>query len=92
MKLDDRSVFQWIVVMCATQRDDTFFARVGLHHEALKPRGYHLLLQGLTAPLNTGSRLPATLVFEKAGTIDIEFLVEAPGPVGIFILDEHLPE
>jgi copper(I)-binding protein len=48
----------------------------------LKPRGYHLLLIGLAAPLAPGALLPVTLVFEKAGTIDIELAAGEPGPVG----------
>lgn len=47
-----------------------------------KPRGYHLLLTGLKAPLEPGSRVPVTLAFENAGKMDIELVVEAPGPVG----------
>ena len=51
-----------------------------------KPRGYHVLLSGLTAPLAPGSRLPVTLHFEKAGTVEVSCLVEAPGPVGDAVL------
>jgi copper(I)-binding protein len=48
----------------------------------LKPRGYHLLLQGLTAPLTEGERLPVTLSFDKAGEITLDLIVREPGPVG----------
>jgi copper(I)-binding protein len=48
----------------------------------LKPRGHHLLLLGLPAPLVAGTRLPLTLHFERAGSLDLDFLVEAPGIVG----------
>jgi copper(I)-binding protein len=48
----------------------------------LKPRGYHLLLIGLRAPLEEGGRVPVTLVFEKAGSIDIELAVAAAGLIG----------
>ena len=48
----------------------------------LKPRGYHLLLTGLKTPLEIGSQAPVTLTFEKAGNMDIELAVRAPGPVG----------
>ncbi len=48
----------------------------------LKPRGYHLLLQGLKAPLAQGQRVPVTLTFEKAGTRQVELTVEAEGPIG----------
>ena len=55
----------------------------------LKPRGYHLLLMGLKAPLAVGSRLPVKLTFEKAGRIEVGLAVEAPGLVGHEILDEE---
>lgn len=48
----------------------------------LKPRGYHILLLGLVAPLVAGTRLPLTLHFEKAGSLDVDLEVEAPGIVG----------
>jgi copper(I)-binding protein len=55
----------------------------------LQPRGYHLLLIDLRAPLVAGARLAVTLIFEKAGNIDVDFLVEAPGPVGVEVLVEE---
>jgi copper(I)-binding protein len=55
----------------------------------LKPRGYHLLLTGLRKPLTAGTSLPVTLTFEKAGSIDIELAVEAPGLVGQPILHDE---
>lgn len=48
----------------------------------LKPRGYHLLMKGLTAPLVAGAKVQATLTFEKAGTRTIEMAVEKPETVG----------
>ena len=45
----------------------------------LKPRGYHLLLLGVTAPMSKGAILPITLAFEKAGAIAIDFVVEEAG-------------
>ncbi|MCA0302019.1 MAG: copper chaperone PCu(A)C [Proteobacteria bacterium] len=53
----------------------------------LKPRGYHVLLSGVTGPLPTGSRLSLTLHFEKAGAVEIGCVVEAPGAVGEAALD-----
>jgi copper(I)-binding protein len=53
----------------------------------LQPRGYHLLLIGLKAPLVEGARVPVTLVFEQAGSLAVELTVEAPGLVGGDILD-----
>ena len=57
----------------------------------LKPRGYHLLLQDLTRPLNKGDRVPVTLTFEKAGTFQVDLLVEAPGPINNETLMEGQP-
>lgn len=55
----------------------------------LKPRGYHLLLQGLRTPLTSGARLPVTLCFEKAGEVAVELVVREPGLVGEAILNEE---
>jgi copper(I)-binding protein len=55
----------------------------------LQPRGYHLLLIGLREPLIQGARLAVTLTFEKAGSIDVAFPVEAPGPIGKEVLVEE---
>ena len=52
------------------------------NQQVLKPRGYHLLMSGLASPLSVGGKLPITLVFEKAGSVTVDFAVEAPGPVG----------
>jgi periplasmic copper chaperone A len=46
----------------------------------MRPRGPHLQLIGLKKPLVKGDVVPLTLVFEKAGKIDIELQVEnSPG-------------
>ena len=45
----------------------------------LAPGGIHVMLMGLKAPLQQGTRVPVTLVFEKAGSIDIELGVESLG-------------
>jgi copper(I)-binding protein len=52
------------------------------NQQILKPRGYHLLMSSLASPLAVGGKLPITLVFEKAGSVTVEFAVEAPGAVG----------
>ncbi len=47
---------------------------------ALKPGGYHVMFMGLGGnPFEEGERVPATLVFEKAGEIEVEFAVEPRG-------------
>lgn len=42
----------------------------------LKPGGYHLMLMELKAPLAVGTNVPVTLVFERAGKVEIELKVE----------------
>ena len=46
----------------------------------LEPGGYHVMLMELAAPLEVGTSISLTLVFEKAGevTIDVPVLEEAP--------------
>ncbi|SEN53580.1 hypothetical protein SAMN04488003_12031 [Loktanella fryxellensis] len=41
------------------------------------PGGYHVMFMGLDAPLVDGTRFPATLTFEQAGDVEVEFAVEA---------------
>jgi copper(I)-binding protein len=48
----------------------------------LKPGGYHLMLMGLKQPAKKGDSFPATLTFEKAGSVTVEFQVEAMGATG----------
>jgi periplasmic copper chaperone A len=51
----------------------------------LKPGGSHVMFVGLKRPLERGKPFTATLQFEKAGKVDVEFKVEpigAPGPSG----------
>ena len=46
---------------------------------ALRPGGLHIQLVGLKTPLREGQTFPLTLTFEKAGSIVVEVVVEAPG-------------
>ena len=48
----------------------------------LKPGGLHVMFMGLRAPLAEGSRFPLTLVFARAGRIEIEVMVMAPTAMG----------
>lgn len=48
----------------------------------LRPGGFHIMLVGLTAPMNQGTRVPLTLRFERAGEIQVELAVEAAGARG----------
>ena len=44
-----------------------------------KPGGYHAMFMGLKQGLKEGQTVKGTLVFEKAGTLDVEYRV---GPIG----------
>jgi copper(I)-binding protein len=51
-----------------------------------KPGGYHLMFVGLKQPLERGKPFTATLQFEKAGKVEVQFKVEpigAPAPGGM---------
>lgn len=43
----------------------------------LKPGGLHVMFMGIKAPLKEGEKFKAVLTFEKAGTIEVEFKIEA---------------
>ena len=45
----------------------------------LKPGGFHVMFTGLKAPFAKDAKVPLTLVFEKAGSIDVELMVQAMG-------------
>ena len=45
----------------------------------LEPGSYHLMFKELKAPAVEGVKFPATLTFEKAGTVKVEFSVEKAG-------------
>ena len=45
----------------------------------LKPGSFHIMLMGLKQPLEKGRKVRGTLIFEKAGKVDIEYTVEALG-------------
>ncbi len=44
-----------------------------------KPGGYHLMFIGLTAPVKTGDKPQGTLVFQRAGSLDVTFDAMAMG-------------
>lgn len=48
----------------------------------LAPGGFHLMLLDLKQPLKEGERVPLTLEFEHAGTIDVELAVGPAGNAG----------
>jgi copper(I)-binding protein len=45
----------------------------------LKPGSFHVMFVDLKAPLAAGDHIKATLVFEKAGTVNVEYDVLAMG-------------
>jgi copper(I)-binding protein len=47
----------------------------------LKPSSLHLMIRNIKQPIEKGKPFAATLTFEKAGTVDIEFSVEDIGTV-----------
>jgi periplasmic copper chaperone A len=51
----------------------------------LKPGSYHLMLQDLKQPLKKGDRVEATLKFEQAGSVNVDFVVMGIGetPAGV---------
>ena len=49
---------------------------------ALKPGAFHVMFLDLKTPPQQGKTFPATLTFEKAGSVDVEFAVEGMGGQG----------
>jgi periplasmic copper chaperone A len=45
----------------------------------LKPESLHFMMTGLKQPIKQGKPFKATLVFEKAGPVEVEFSVEGVG-------------
>ena len=45
----------------------------------LKPGSFHVMLLGLKKPLTSGDHIGGTLIFEKAGTVNIQYDVLAIG-------------
>lgn len=48
----------------------------------LKPGGLHVMFMQIKHPLKEGDSIKATLTFEKAGKIDLDFAVGAAKPAG----------
>ncbi|MFG1372931.1 copper chaperone PCu(A)C [Xanthobacter oligotrophicus] len=46
---------------------------------ALKPGSYHIMFLNLKEPLKEGAKVDATLTFEKAGAVAVQFQVESVG-------------
>lgn len=45
----------------------------------LKPGSYHIMFMNISRPLKEGEKFKGSLTFEKAGTVEVEFAVEAMG-------------
>ena len=45
----------------------------------LKPQSLHIMMTGLKRPVEKGKSFKGALVFEKAGTVEVDFSVEAIG-------------
>src|SRR5579859_4206564 len=45
----------------------------------LKPQSLHIMMMGLKQPIEKGKPFKGSLTFEKAGSVDVDFAVEAVG-------------
>jgi periplasmic copper chaperone A len=45
----------------------------------LKPTSFHLMMRDLKQPIQVGKPFKVSLVFEKAGNVDVDFTIEAVG-------------
>lgn len=57
--------------------------------KVLKPGGDHVMLMDVKDPLKEGDLVKLTLTFEKAGDIEVEATVEAPGATGPHGMDKQ---
>ena len=55
----------------------------------LQPGGLHVMLMGLKAPLKKGENFPMTLVFERAGKVEVEIKIEDATETGAPSGQEH---
>ncbi|EPE94972.1 copper chaperone PCu(A)C [Rhizobium grahamii] len=55
----------------------------------LKPGGYHVMFMDVAKPFKEGETIRATLTFEKAGSVDVEFTVGNAGGVKSTSPDGH---
>ena len=53
------------------------------HQVELKPGAMHVMLVGLKAPLKEGDKVPLTLTFAKAGTVEASAMVMKAGAGGM---------
>jgi copper(I)-binding protein len=55
----------------------------------LKPGGYHIMFMSVAQPFKSGEMIKATLTFEKAGAVDVEFSVGNAGGAGDHSTMDH---
>ncbi len=55
----------------------------------LKPGGLHIMLMNLAKPLADGDKIPLTLTFEKAGTVEVTIKVDKPGANPLEHMEGH---
>ncbi|WP_374469156.1 copper chaperone PCu(A)C [Phenylobacterium sp.] len=53
------------------------------------PGGYHLMLIGLSRPLNPGDRIPATLVFASGARVKVDMTVATTAPAAAMDHSHH---
>ncbi len=55
----------------------------------LKPQSSHVMITGLKQPIEKGKPFKASLVFEKAGAVEVDFAVEGVGGAPAATHDMH---
>lgn len=55
----------------------------------LKPGGFHIMFMDVVQPFKQGETIKATLSFEKAGSVDVEFAVGGAGGANAAAKDGH---
>jgi periplasmic copper chaperone A len=55
----------------------------------LKPQSSHIMMTGLKQPIEKGKPFKGSLVFEKAGTVEVDFAVEGVGATPAPAHDMH---
>jgi periplasmic copper chaperone A len=55
----------------------------------LKPSSFHIMMTDLKQPIQRGKPFKATLKFEKAGEVDVDFAVEAAGATSAAAPADH---
>jgi periplasmic copper chaperone A len=55
----------------------------------MQPGGLHLMFIGPTQPIVEGARVPATLQFERAGAVQVEFQVRGMGAMSPDVHSNH---